>query len=103
MDLLDDDLEFLDDVTKGLGTPDTRDIFEIAQTNELGTLYKECAAEAGEISVAGLCANGPRLAAIIISDPHISEEFGRFRDGFFLYALARGYAAGREAAQLEER
>ena len=103
MDLPDDDLKFLDDATRVLGGPDIGDTFEVAQTEEVGTLYKECMEEAGKISAAGLCANSPRLAAIVSSDPDILDEFGRFRDGFFLYALARGYAAGREAAQLEER
>jgi len=101
MDLPDDDLRFLEDATKGLRSPDARDTLELAQTDALRAVYEECREEAPRLAAAGLCASSPYLAAIITSDPRMLAEFGAFRDGFFLYALTRGYAAGYEAAQAD--
>ena len=101
MTLSKDDMEFLGQVGRQLGPrlSSLSDALELAQTPEVAYLYNSLKEEASDFSYSLLLWACPKLYSIIENDIELIDEFRRQRDTIVLYALTRGYEAGKQYAQ----
>jgi hypothetical protein len=98
MSLSEEDMKFLEEASKQLG-PELSSIEEslvLAGSPEIEQLWNMISDEAGQFSYVLMCEAAPRLATILDSSKELTDEFMSVRDTLILYALTRGYEAGKQ-------